>query len=168
MVEEDDSDDLLECYSDPKSVKIFNSDNCTSDFLYKSSEEVKACIECWIEEFKQQGFVRFSIVHKEINKAIGTIEMFAKEKEFDNAGRVGVLRLDLASYYEKDEFIREILEMIDDNLFADFEVDSIITKAIPEAIERTTALKRNGYEGLEKNTIVPYDNYYMKNTITRD
>ena len=36
MVEENDAEDLLSCYSDKTSAKFFNSDNCTSDFIYKS------------------------------------------------------------------------------------------------------------------------------------
>lgn len=162
LVEENDAEDLLECYSDPKSAGIFNSDNCNCDFVFKTSEEIKKYIKFWLAEYKMQYYVRFSIVEKESNKAIGTIEIFVKKEIFEDIGRVGLLRLDLASYYEREEYINEILVMIEDNFFEDFEVDNLITKAIPKATSRIAALKSNNYRAIENNAIVPYEHYFMK------
>jgi len=162
LVEREDSEDLLECYSDLESVKLFNSDNCGSDFFYRTVEEIAECIDCWINEYTHQGFVRFSIINKSMNKAIGTIEMFAKEETFSEAGKVGVLRLDLASGFENKESIAEILTVLDQHLFDDFEVNSIVTKAIPEAQERISVLENNGYSQLSENRIISYPYYFIK------
>ncbi|MCM1991626.1 GNAT family N-acetyltransferase [Oceanirhabdus seepicola] len=162
LVEEKDSEDLLECYSNPIAAKFFNSDNCTSDFIYETLDEMKECIKFWICEYKNNGYVRFSIVDKIRNKAIGTIEMFAKQDYIGEFGEVGVLRLDLASKYEKVEVITELLDTIEANFYCDFEVENIITKAIPEAIQRVSALKNRGFRELETNTIVPFDCYFLK------
>ncbi|WBW97060.1 GNAT family N-acetyltransferase [Oceanirhabdus sp. W0125-5] len=162
LVEENDAEDLLECYSDSVAVKFFNSDNCTSNFIYKTLDEMKNCIKFWIEEYKNQYYVRFSIVDKTRGKAIGTIEMFAKDDYVGEYGKVGVLRLDLATRYEKVEVITEVLDIIEDNFYCDFEVENIITKAIPEAKERVAALKNCGFRELEPNTVVSYDSYYIK------
>lgn len=162
LVEENDAADLLECYSDPISGAIFNSDNCTSDFIYKTLVEMKDCIKFWIYEYKNQGYVRFSIIDKIREKAIGTIEMFAKQDYIGAFGIVGVLRIDLASRYEKVEDITELLDTIEDNFCYDFEVENIITKAIPEAKQRVAALKNSGFRELEHNTIVSFDSYFIK------
>ena len=162
LVAENDTEDLLECYSDPISGEFFNSDNCTSDFIYKSLGEMSSCIKFWICEYKNQGYVRFSIVDKARSKAIGTIEIFAKKEAFQDIGKVGVLRIDLASRYEKVQVISELLNTIEDNFYYDFEVKNIITKAVPEAKQRVAALKNSGYRELESNIIVPFDCYFLK------
>jgi len=162
MVQEGDAEDLLGCYSDPVSAKFFNSDNCTSDFAYKSLDEMKNCIRFWIAEYQQQYYIRFSIIDKENAKAIGTIEFFAKTQSYEDLGKVGVLRIDLASKYEKEGMIREILNMIHDNFYEVFEVENIVTKAIPEAKQRIMALQRNGYQELKENSIVSYDFYHIR------
>ena len=161
-VQEDDAEDLLQCYSDPVSAKIFNSDNCTSNFIYSSLDEMKDCIKFWLDAYENKYYVRFSIVDKEINKATGTIEFFAKQDNTENTGKVGVLRLDLSSKYEKESIIIEILNMIEQNFYDCFEVESIITKAIPEAKERIKALKIIGYNEVKKSSILPYDSYHIR------
>ena len=162
MVEEEDVDDLLKCYSDPKSAEVFNSDNCNSNFVYESHEELKNLIKFWIMEYNNKGYVRFSIVDKLKDRAIGTIEIFAKSEEFNDVGKVGVLRLDLTSEYETQSIINEILDMVDNNFPIAFEINSIITKAIPLAENRIKALEEKEYKKLIDKTITAYDDYYIK------
>jgi RimJ/RimL family protein N-acetyltransferase len=162
MVEEKDAEDLLKCYSDPMSANIFNSDNCTSNFIYRSIEEMNNCIKSWLDQYIKQYFVRFSIIDKAINKAIGTIEFFSKPVTFYEISKVGMLRLDLASKYEKEEYIIEIINRIFENFYIDFEVEHIITKAIPEAKQRLAALKKVGFTEIADKKIVPYDDYFIK------
>jgi RimJ/RimL family protein N-acetyltransferase len=162
MVEEKDAEDLLECYSNSESAKLFNSDNCTSDFIYKSLEEMKNCIKFWIDQYNEKYYVRFSIIDKLNNKAIGTIEFFAKPVDYNGIFKVGVLRLDLVSQYENEETIAEILEIVNNNFYDDFEVKHVITKAIPIATQRIAALEKESYIKLEDKTIVPYDSYFIR------
>lgn len=161
LVRETDDEDLLECYSDQISKKFFNSDNCTSDFVYNTLEEMQSCIRFWLDEYKKHYYVRFSVVDKIMEKAIGTIEFFAKDELYSVYGIIGILRIDLVSTYEKEDMIKEILGMVDDNLYDDFGVDSILTKAIPEDKQRLVALKVMGYS-LAKEKILPFDFYYIK------
>lgn len=161
LVREDDSEDLLECYSDPISKNFFNSDNCTSDFEYHTKKEMDECIRFWIEEYNKHYYVRFSVIEKIESKAIGTIEFFAKDTLHDMYGTIGVLRMDLVSKFEKENVIKEILGVVNENLYDDFGVDSILTKAIPEAVQRIAALKATGYDEV-KEKILPYDFYYIK------
>jgi RimJ/RimL family protein N-acetyltransferase len=162
MVEEKDAEDLLECYSNSESNKLFNSDNCTSNFIYKSLGEMKNCIKSWIDQYNEKYYVRFSIVDKLNDKAIGTIEFFAKPVDYKGVFKVGLLRLDVAPKYENEESIVEILDKVNNNFYDDFEVKHIITKAIPVANQRIAALKKERYIELEDKTIVPFDSYFIR------
>lgn len=162
LVEEKDSKDLLKCYSDSKSAKIFNCDNCNSNFVYRTEEAVLNLIKFWLVEYNNRGYIRFSIVDKNKKIVIGTIEIFSKKEVYENAGRVGVLRLDLVSNHESLDDIIEILNMIDLNFPYTFGIDSIITKAISEADIRIRALKLNGYNILHDKNITSYSDYYIK------
>ncbi|RPJ51501.1 MAG: hypothetical protein EHM21_02575 [Chloroflexi bacterium] len=160
MVRPEDAEDLLECYSDPASAPLFNSDNCTSDFIYHTLDEMQRCIQFWLDDYERHAYVRFSIIDQSRVKAVGTIEFFARPGASNNFGRVGLLRLDLAARYETPDQIAEILQMVENHFYAPFQVDSIITKAIPAAAERIRALESAGYRALPPNTIVTYPDYY--------
>lgn len=76
LVSEDDSEDLLKCYSDNKAQKFFNTDKCSGDFCMYKIEDMRNCIKAWLFAYSQQEFIRFSIVDKTQAKAIGTVEIF--------------------------------------------------------------------------------------------
>jgi len=148
LVSEIDKDDLLSCYTDKDSWKIFNSDNCTSDFRYISSENMEECIKSWLDAYRNKGFIRFSIIENKTQKAVGTVEMFGSSGLVKNHER-GVLRIDFASKYESLEYIPELLTLANEQFFTLFQVDEIVTKAIPAAKERIAALLSAGYEPFE-------------------
>lgn len=162
LVQMEDAQDLLECYSDPESAKIFNSDNCTSDFIYHTVDEMKDCIQFWLDDYRRKFYVRFSIVEKSSKKAVGTIECFARPETTPNFGRVALLRLDLPSRLENQSALTEILDLVENRFYDCFDVQSIMTKAVPEAGQRILALKTAGYHELKTNTIVLYGDYYLK------
>lgn len=162
LVQEEDAEDLLECYSDPASIPLFNSDNCHSDFNFSTLEEMNNCIRLWLDEYEQRGYVRFSIVDKKSDKAVGTIEFFARKDSVGGIGEVGVLRMDLISRLETDVFITEILSLIEKKFFNCFGVDAVITKAIPMAEQRVIALKALGYQPIESSPTVPFNDYYIR------
>lgn len=58
--------------------------------------------------------------------------------------------------------ITNLLNIINDNFYDDFEIENIITKAIPEAKHRITALKDRGYIELKPNTVMSFDSYFLK------
>lgn len=100
MTNKEDKADLLKVYSDEKSVPFFNSDNCGGDdFYYTTEKRMEQAIEFWHWEYDRQGFVRWTIVSKETNEAVGTIELFHREAE-DYFTNCGLLRLDIRSDYE--------------------------------------------------------------------
>src|SRR5690554_51947 len=157
LVSLEDVDDLLSCYSNPEAQAIFNSDYCTSDFCYSTLDEMEMCIKGWLDAYKNKDFVRFSIIDKQNDKAVGTVEIFGSE---ENHG-YSVLRIDIHPQYENKEYIEELLG-IADSFFHNFGCYRIVTKAVPEATERILALMKHGYSQYPVNAEWERKDYYIK------
>lgn len=156
LVIEDDYKDLLQVYSAEKAVQFFNSDNCGGDdFYYTTESRMEEAIKYWLWEYSRQGFVRWSIIDKGINEAIGTIELFHRDSD-DYFTNCGLLRLDLRSDYENTKEIENILSLIIEPTFELFDCDKIATKAIPKANERIKALSNMGFL-LSKEKLIGHD-----------
>lgn len=155
LISENDAEDLLQCYKDVKSRIFFNSDRCISDFSFNTPDEMLNAIKGWILCYEREEFIRYSIVCKKNDIAIGTIEMF-KTVGSDNIS-TGILRLDIVSRYEKENYLYEIINLCSKCFFNNFDVSIIITKAIPEAKERVRSLTALGFE---KYHHPERDNYY--------
>lgn len=77
LISKEDADQLLNCYSDEKSVAIFNSDNCNGDtFYYTTIERMNKALDFWKFSYENKYFVRLSIIDNKSKDIIGTIEMF--------------------------------------------------------------------------------------------
>jgi len=87
-----------------------------------------------------------------------------KREEKDEFNHFGMLRIDLYNKYEKQQYIDEILEIANENFYKGFEVDSIITKSIPNATDRINSLKCKGYVPINKKFMV-YDDYFVRTNI---
>lgn len=75
-----------------------------------------------------------------------------------------LLRLDLRSDYEEQNFIINILSLILSSTFELFDCGKIATKAVPAATERTKALKDIGFAFSEEKLIGhggEYNNYFV-------
>ena len=162
LVEEDDVEDLLECYSDPGSARLFNSENCTSDFVFGSVDEMRDCIRFWVDEYRSRSFVRFSIVDRVTHKAVGTIEIFVKGEDLMGVGKVGVLRVDLASRYETTGVFAELMDLAGGRFYDDFAFEGMVAKAIPEAEERVNTLRNRGYTELRQNDVVWFESSFIQ------
>lgn len=165
MVSKEDKEDLLKVYSDEKAVPFFNSDNCGGDdFHYITESRMEQAIEYWLWEYSRQGFVRWAIVSKTDNEAIGTIELFNR-KANDYFNNCGLLRLDLRSDYEQEDNIFEILSLIIPSVFELFKCQIIATKIPAFASERKLAILRLGFVASEKKLIghdkKMYTDYYV-------
>lgn len=139
LVSVDDAADLLACYQSPTVSVQANSADCGYGYDAQTVEEMRRCIERWLEEYRCRQFVRFSIIEKQKRKAVGTVELF----DGGHRGR-GVLRIDLLPAFESGNRFDEILR-IADCFFSDFGVDTMVTKAVTGAVDRIDRLTRNGY-----------------------
>ena len=144
----EDSEDLLEVYSDKYSLPFFNSDNCHGDnFYYPTKEKMDTAIEFWLDSYEKKWFVRWSIIDKSSNKAIGSVELFHRIAD-DDFNDAGVLRIDLRSDYENADVIHNILDIIIPPAYELFECDEIISKIPLYAVERAQAFCEYGFTGL--------------------
>ena len=159
----EDVPELLKCYSDKKAVPLFNSDNCHGDdFHYTTIERLKEAVDFWQYSYEHGYFARLTIKLNTTGEKIGTIEMFKREAE-DKFNHFGVLRIDLQNKYEKQQYLDEILQITDQNFYNDFEVNTILTKAISTATERISSLKNKGYIPINKKFMI-YDDYFARTT----
>lgn len=167
MVSQEDKLDLLKVYSDKKALPFFNSDNCGGDdFYYTTERRMEQAIDYWFFEYNRAGFVRWTIVLKATNEAIGTIELFHRDAD-DYFTNCGLLRLDIRSDYETTNEIVRILKLIIEPTYTLFHCDKIATKAISSATERIVALKKLGFVLSEEKLIghdgTKYDSYFVLN-----
>ena len=159
FVDKADVDDLLEVYSDKNSLPFFNSDNCDGDnFYYPTKDKMEQAIDFWLKSYQTKWFVRWVIIDKISLKAIGTIELFNRTSE-DKFNGMGVLRLDLKSEYEKEEVIKEILELIVSPTFELFDCEEVITKVPNYAIERMYAASGIGFTKSDNFLVGTHDGY---------
>lgn len=157
----EDAQELLKCYSDEKAVSFFNSDNCHGDnFHYISIERMKQAIDFWDFSYKNKHFVRWTVIMNDSKEKVGTVEMFHRVSE-DEFNHYGILRIDLQSNYEMQSVIDEILEVVNENFYKEFDVKAILTKAIPGAAERITSLVQSGYQPIKRKFMI-YDDYFVK------
>ena len=153
FIEETDMEDLLKVYSDKNALPFFNSDNCDGDnFYYPTIERMKSAYDFWVYSYREKWFVRWSIIDKNTDKAIGTIELFKRISE-DETNGMGTLRLDVRSDYEKEDSLKSILGLIVSNGYELFDTDTILTKIPNYAIERMAAAESLGFK---KRDIVLY------------
>lgn len=160
----EDCTDLLKVYSDKASVPFFNSDNCGGDdFYYTTLERTKRAIDFWHFEYERKGFVRWTIIDKSKDVAIGTIELFNRKAK-DYFTNCGLLRLDLRSDYETTEEIEDILSLIIPPTYDLFVCDKVATKAKPAASQRIDALVKFGFRYTDEKLIghdgTKYGDYY--------
>ncbi|MDE7062861.1 MAG: GNAT family N-acetyltransferase [Lachnospiraceae bacterium] len=166
FVEASDASDLLSVYSDEKAVPFFNSDNCEGDFHCTLLEHVQGMITAWQEEYNRKGFVRWSIIDKRIQHAVGTIELFNRQSN-DYFTDCGILRLDLRSDYEQEEPIKEILSMIAPPAFELFDCQMIATKIPPFATERKAAAETLGFTESKEKVIGHHQQIYTDYYVLR-
>lgn len=163
--EKSDRDDLLKVYSDIKAVPFFNGDNCHGDdFHYTTPERMEQALDFWEESYRGGWFVRFSVIDKASNAAVGTAELFKRGVSEDFYSGYGILRLDLRSDYEKERVILNILSLIIPPAYGLFGCESIATKAVKEAVERISALEKYGFEKNDNKLIgedgTEYSDYF--------
>ncbi len=167
LIEEKDVQDLLKVYSDKRALPFFNSDNCNGDnFYYTTEKRMLEAIRMWLWEYSEKRYVRFAIVDKAEDRAVGTIELFNRQSD-DFFHDCGLLRLDLGYEYENSKDICDILSLIMEPAYRLFHCTMIATKARNYAVDRIDALEKmhftvsNEYLKSTHDGKV-YDSYWVK------
>lgn len=151
LVRPEDARALLVCYSDPAAVSKINSDHCTSDFYYRSVEEMEECIAFWLKEYGERKYVRFALIPRDSGSPVGTMEVFG--------GDFGVLRMDIAAAYDREAYIEELLRLAVLRLIRDFQIKSLKIKS-SNTPERIPLLKKYGF--VPSETFYPELGYYER------
>lgn len=165
MVKEEDAEELFKCYRDPITVSHMNNDNCGGDWNISTIKNVKKGIAGWIKEFEEKFYIRWSVTHKQTEKIIGTIEIAPipnTTRFLDGVCENGILRVDIISAFEDEELLSEIFRMATENLYMDFNIKNIVTKARKSDVVRVLALKNNKFNIYEEKSIIKYNDYYIK------
>ncbi len=149
LVEKNDADDLIKCYSDSKSQELFNSINCSTNFSFNTLDELRKYIDYWLLDYSQQAYVRFAIMDKSTKVVVGTIEMFGMIGQYKVER--GILRLDLISTYENKAALDEIINMCVENFYLLFDVKEIATRAVPQAAIRIETLLKHNFKYCDLN-----------------
>jgi 8-oxo-dGTP diphosphatase len=157
LVVEGDASDLLACYSDPKAQELFNIDNFPIDCRFNTLEEMSKYIKFWLMEYSEEAYVRFSIIDKTTQKAVGTIEMFGMVGKYKV--ETGLLRIDIVSDYENSVCLKELFDVCVVNFYDLFGVSCIATKAIPQADKRIQALSKAGFTAGDYNS---REHYFLR------
>lgn len=158
----DDSQDLFQCYSDPLAAKFFNGDNCGDDFFYDDFHKFTECVRYWLRAYDIHDFVRFSIVNKKDNRVIGTAEICPSHKYSKAIETIGILRIDIMSPFETKILLKELYDVLIANIYKDFQVDFLLTKAIPKAKIRRRILKESLFVDAAPKCNIPFADYYIR------
>lgn len=165
LVDLRDAADLLQVYSDSKAVPLFNSDNCYGDdFHYQTLARMTSAIQYWLEAYVQKQFVRWSIIDRRANIAVGTVEIFDRvaNDKFDDTA---ILRLDLRHDYEKSADIIEIITPFLEMIPTYFNSTQVATKIAPIGQERILAFQQMGFQLANEKLIghdgTEYGDYYL-------
>ena len=164
FVEEIDCPDLFEVYSDKNALPFFNSDNCDGDnFYYDTPERMRSAIEFWRQSYENRWFVRWSIIDRTAQKAVGTVEVCQRASD-DAFNGAGILRIDVGSSYEEKENLAGIGALILPTVFEGLGCGIVITKAPIYAVERIRAVQQLGFVKSEHllagKTGYLYDGYW--------
>lgn len=158
----EDSEELFECYSDPVAAQFFNGDNCGDDFYYTDFEKFKKCINYWIHSYTIHDFVRWSIVHKQTNKCVGTVELCPSHKYSKAQETIGILRIDLLSSLETTDAMEELFAIFINHFYRDFQLDFLLTKAVPQAAVRLAVLNKHSFIDAAPMCTIPFAHYFIK------
>lgn len=155
-VRAEDAADLLKVYADSKSREMFNCDNFETPCFFGTMEQMEREICFYLDSYRQKAFVRWVVVDKAGGETVGTIELFHRKSE-DSYDGAGILRMDIRSDRETEEFLGELLSLVLDHGYGDFHTDRIVTK-IPEragdaARERVRALRKVDFLKAEKELV---------------
>lgn len=156
-----DSEDLFLCYSNKESARYFNGDSCNDDFYYTDYEAFLKCMEYWNSRYEVHDFVRLTIVDKNRNKPVGTIEICPSKKYSVDDKWMGILRIDILPEYETEEAFGELMREILLHIYADYRVDSVLMKAQDDAAVRRAILQKLYFVPAKEECNISYLDYFI-------
>ena len=131
-----DAHELFRCYSNPQAARYFNGDCCGDDFYYTDYEKFLECMKFWESRYQVRDFVRFTFVDQKQKEIAGMVEICPSYKYSADGSKIGILRIDLLPEYENEKMLNELLTLILEHIYEDFEVQAVLMKAQEYATAR--------------------------------
>ena len=161
-LEAGDVEGLFPCYSDPEAARYFNGDCCGDNFYYTDKEKLRECVEYWLSRYEARDFVRWSVLDKETGLLIGTLEVCPSLKYAVDGRKMGILRIDLKSEYERWPVLKELMDVLICHIYEDLEVASIIMKIQKDAGERQKLIKEYQFVDAKEECNISLEDYYIR------
>jgi len=149
LIELNDAEELLSCYSDKLAVPRMNDDNCIFGFYIDTLENMEKSIKFWLEEYKEERYARLTIKDKKAGIAVGTVEIFG--------GDFGCLRVDVCSKYEKEKYLKQIFSLAAECFMKDFSIKTLVSKVV-NSDERLLTVTKLGF--MPSDSFRPGLSYY--------
>ena len=161
-LEAGDVEGLFSCYSDPEAARYFNGDCCGDNFYYTDKEKFRECVEYWLSRYEARDFVRWSVLDKRTGLLVGTIEVCPSLKYAVDGRKMGILRIDLKSEYERWPVLKELMDVLICHIYENFEVASIIMKVQKDAGERQKLIKEYQFVAAKEECNISLEDYYIR------
>ena len=161
-LEAEDAEGLFSCYSDPEAARYFNGDCCGDDFYYTDKEKFRECVEYWLSRYGARDFVRWSVLDRKTGLLIGTMEVCPSLKYAVDGRKMGILRIDLKSEYERWPVLKELMDVLICHIYEDLEVASIIMKIQKDAGERQKLIKEYQFVDAKEECNISLEDYYIR------
>jgi hypothetical protein len=93
---------------------------------------------------------------------VGTIEVCPFLKYAVDGKRMGILRIDLRSDYERQEILNELLDVLIKHVYEDFRIASLIMKIQKEAGERQKLIQEYQFVDAKEECNISLEDYYIR------
>jgi len=150
-----DAHELFRCYSNPQAARYFNGDCCGDDFYYTD-------YEFWESRYQVRDFVRFTIVDQKQKEIAGMVEICPSYKYSADGSKIGILRIDLLPEYENEKMLNELLTLILEHIYEDFEVQAVLMKAQEYATARRSILKQFHFVAAMDECNISFRDYFIR------
>lgn len=157
-----DAHELFRCYSNPQAARYFNGDCCGDDFYYTDYEKFLECMKFWESRYQVRDFVRFTIVDQKQKEIAGMVEICPSYKYSADGSKIGILRIDLLPEYENEKMLNELLTLILEHIYEDFEVQAVLMKAQEYATARRNILKKFHFVAAMDECNISFRDYFIR------
>ena len=102
------------------------------------------------------------IVDQKQKEIAGMVEICPSYKYSADGSKIGILRIDLLPEYENEKMIKELLTVILEHIYEDFEVQAVLMKAQEYATERRNILKQFHFVAAMDECNISFRDYFIR------
>ena len=106
--------------------------------------------------------VIFTIVDQKQKEIAGMVEICPSYKYSADGSKIGILRIDLLPEYENEKMLNELLTLILEHIYEDFEVQAVLMKAQEYATARRNILKQFHFVAAMDECNISFRDYFIR------